>query len=404
MPVAVTDTLTGKRQRLPRPRGRPFGLYVCGPTVYNASHVGHARTYLFFDVLRRTLEADGYRVRHVMNITDFEDKIDQRAIDLGTTWRALARREERAFVADLESLDIRLPHERPRASDYVRRMVDVVRRLERTGRVRRQGDEWIYEAPARPAAENFSAASELAAHAVVEAGLPRPDPATAREFMVWRRQEPPRASFPSPWGRGIPGWHLECFSMAERLLALPVDLHGGGRDLIYPHHYAEMEIAFALADRPIARRFVHTALVFQDGRKMAKSTGNLVPVRAAVAAVGAGALRWYLLGTPYSQRLEWDAGNLARARDDYERARRTVSDSLSDGAGGPVPAARFARLAREVARDLDADLGTDRAIQRLRAFTEQLAARANGRVANGDRRRAIAAVRAIEDRLGIPLA
>ncbi len=403
MPVTLTDTLSGRRRPVPRPRGRPLGLYVCGPTVYNASHVGHARTYLFFDVLRRTLVADGYGVRHVMNITDFEDKIDQRALDLGTTWRALARREERAFVSDLESLDILLPHQRPRASDYVRRMVSVVRRLERTGRVRRQGDEWIYEAPARPASENFSAASVLAAHAVTEAGLPRPDPATAREFMIWRRQDPPRASFPSPWGAGIPGWHLECFAMVERLLRVPVDVHGGGRDLIYPHHYAEMEVALALADRPITRSFLHTSLVFQDGRKMAKSTGNLVPVRAAVAAVGAGALRWYLLGTPYSQRLAWEAADLARARDEYERVHRSIADSVADGGAGRVPATAFARLAREVAAELGNDLGTDRALGRVRAFAAQLDARANGRVARGDRRRAVTAVRAIEARLGIAL-
>ncbi len=404
MTVVLTDTLSGRRRGVPRPRGRPVGLYVCGPTVYNASHVGHARTYLFFDVLRRTLAADGYAVRHVMNVTDFEDKIDQRALDLGTSWRALARREERAFVSDLESLDILLPHERPRASEYVRRMVDVVRRLERTGRVRHQDDEWLYEAPARPPSENFSAASELASHAVAEAGLPRPDPATAREFMIWRRQDPPRASFPSPWGRGIPGWHLECFAMAERLLELPVELHGGGRDLIYPHHYAENEIAWALARRPITRSFVHTALVFQDGRKMAKSTGNLVPIRAAVAAVGAGALRWYLLGIGHSERLAWEAADLARARDEYERVRHTIADSLADGGAGRVPARAFSHLAGEVARDLGNDLATDRAVTRIRSFAAQLEARANGRVARGDRRRALAAVRDVERRLGFAIA
>jgi cysteinyl-tRNA synthetase len=404
MTVRIQDTLSGHPVPIHHRPRRPVALYVCGPTVYDAAHVGHARTYLYFDVLRRTLESAGARVRHVMNVTDFEDKIDHRAAELGTTWRDLARREERAFIADMDSLDVLPAHERPRASDYVARMTAAAGRLEKTGRVRRSGDEWIYTAPERSARENFPTGQELAAHAVLESRQPFPAPAEgAREFMVWKRQDPPKASFPGPWGRGIPGWHLECFAMAEHLLGLPVDVHGGGRDLIYPHHYAENEASLTLDRVPFARAFVHTAFVTQDGAKMSKSTGNLIPIRTAVAAVGPGALRWHLLSRPYFERLEWRSEELARSRDEYERVRRTIQEALQPGASGRLSSTSVGALADGVRRDLEDNLGTDRAIDRLRKFADRLSRSPNARFARGERVRSRAGIASIESRLGFAL-
>jgi cysteinyl-tRNA synthetase len=404
MTVRVQDSLSGRRVSVrPRP-GRPVSLYVCGPTVYDAAHVGHASTYLYFDILRRTLEADGRRVRHVMNITDFEDKIDHRASELGTTWRDLARREERAFFADMDSLDVLRPHERPRASAYVRRMTEVARRLERTGRVRRVGDEWIYSSPRRPEHDNFPTGAELAAHAVLEEDQPFPAPAEAAgEFMIWKRQEPPRASFRGPWGRGIPGWHLECFAMAEEILGLPVDLHGGGRDLIYPHHYAENETALALDHVPFARTFVHMAFVTQDGAKMSKSTGNLIPIRTAVGAVGSGALRWHLISRPYDRRLEWRSEELGRSLEEYERVRRTIQGALQPGGYGRLSAAAARALAAGVRRDLGSNLATERALARLSRFADRWERSPNARCAKGDRAAVRAAIASVESRLGLAL-
>jgi len=404
MTLCLQDTLAGHPVPLRRRPGRAIDLYVCGPTVYDAAHVGHARTYLYFDVLRRTLEADGLRVRHVMNITDFEDKIDQRAAKLGTTWRSLARQEERAFFVDMDSLGLLRPHFRPRASDYVDRMANVIRRLEKTGRVHRSGEEWIYSPPKRRPRENFPTGAELAAHAVLEADQPFPTLGEgAGDFMIWRRQEPPLASFRGPWGRGIPGWHLECFAMAEHLLGLPVDLHGGGRDLVYPHHYAENEIALATHHVPFARVFLHTAFVTQDGRKMSKSTGNLVPIRTAVSTVGPGALRWHLISRPYTQRLEWHTEELRRASDEYERVRSSIQESTRAGASGALTAKVAADLAKGVQNDLSANLGTDHAIARLAAFADEWAAKPNARPARGELARVRAAFREVEDRLGLPL-
>ncbi len=387
-----------------RRRGRPLALYVCGPTVYDVAHVGHARTYLFFDVARRFLESEGMPVRHVMNITDFEDKLDARAVQLGLSWRALARREERGFFRDMAALNVRPPHLRPRASDFVPQMIRVVRRLDRTGRVRREGDEWIYSPPHRAARENFPTDRQLAEHAVTEPG--HPFPATkgrAGEFMVWKLQDPPKPSWPSPWGRGVPGWHLECYAMAEQLLGLPVDLHGGGWDLIYPHHYAENEVALELGGSPFSRVFLHAAFVLVDGAKMAKSTGNLISLRSALDDVGASPLRWYLLSTSYTHRLQWNPAALHRAAQEYAVLRRTVRSWLSVSSAGRDTATSARRLAEGVRRDLANGLATDRAFARVRAWASRTREHPSRSVARRERNVAVRAFRSIEDRTGLSL-
>jgi cysteinyl-tRNA synthetase len=379
-------------------------LYVCGPTVYDAAHVGHARTYLFFDIVRRFLTTEGTPVHHVMNVTDFEDKIDHRAAELGLTWRALARREEAGFFRDMGAFGILPPAERPRASSFVPEIVRVVEALARTGRVRREGDVWIYSPPDRPLGENFPTDSELARHAVVEPEHPFPRREGAvGEFVVWKRQDPPLPSWKSRWGPGAPGWHLECYAMARRILDLPVDLHGGGLDLVYPHHHAENEIALALDGKPFSRLFVHTAFVLQDGAKMSKSTGNLISLRTALRRSSAGGLRWYLLSTPYRVRLDWDPRALDAADQEYRELRRHLARWLAPGAGGALGAPLVRRLSEETRSDLAEGLAAHRVIQRLRDFSVQLARDPSERVAPGDRTAARNAVRAVEERTGIPL-
>jgi cysteinyl-tRNA synthetase len=403
MELILPDTLSGGRRPVRHAPGRPVALYVCGPTVYDRAHVGHARTYLYFDLARRFLESEGLEVHHVMNLTDFEDKVDARAAELGIGWRALARREEREFLRDLSALGVRTPHDRPRASDFVPEMIRIVKRLERTGRVERSGDEWIYTPPRRRPGANFPTDRQLATHAVVEPGHPFPTRADrAGAFMIWRRQDPPKASFPSPWGRGIPGWHLECFAMAERYLRVPVDLHGGGVDLVFPHHYSENEIALALRRTRFSRTFLHTAFVVLHGDKMSKSTGNLVTLRSVLDRVEPSALRWYLLSKPFFRRLEWDPAGLARASEEYARVRTSVRTFL--GPGAPRGAARTARtLAEGIRRDLARGLAAERAFARLRAWSERSPRAAGGREAGAERIAARAAFRSIEDRTGLVL-
>ncbi len=404
MELRLTDALSGRPRTVRARRAGPIGLYVCGPTVYDAAHVGHARTFLFFDVARRTLEGEGHRVRHVMNVTDLEDKIDVRAAALGITSRALARGEERAFFRDLRALGNRPPTFRPRASEFVPEMIRLARALERTGRVRRSGGEWRYEAPDRPSGQNFLSGGDLARHAVEEPGHPfESSTPWERSFVVWKQLSPAFPSWPSPWGRGAPGWHLQCYAMASDLLRLPVDLHGGGRDLAYPHHFAENEIALALRREPFTPVFVHAGLVLQNGSKMSKSDGNLVPLRTALAEHGAPGLRWYLLGRPYADRFPWSGPAATRAREELDLVRASVRRWLRGTGGGRLGAARARRLLRDVRAALTGGLDTARALAEIRQFTAEVGADPGG-VARGERPAAREALRGVEDRLGIALA
>ncbi|HTW40295.1 MAG TPA: class I tRNA ligase family protein [Thermoplasmata archaeon] len=404
MDLLVHDTRTDRPMAVRRQRGRPLALYVCGPTVYDDAHVGHARNYLFFDMARRFLEAEGVPVHHVMNFTDFEDKIDARAEKLGVPWRALARREERRFLRDLTALNVLRPHECPRATENVARMTRVAQRLEATGRVRREGNEWIYTPPVHPPGTNFATDRQLARHAVREPGHPFPErPQEAGEFMIWRLQDPPRPSWPSPWGPGFPGWHLECYAMADHLLGMPVDLHGGGPDLIYPHHFAENEVALALDGTRFSRVFLHPKFLLIEGAKMSKSVGRLVPLRDALRDVGPGALRWYLLSKGPSHALKWEPRALRAAAKEYAIVRETIRRWVGRGAGGRGTAASVHRLAEEVRRALARCLATDKAFGQILAWAASVRDRPEMACSARDRARARREFRAIERRTGLAL-
>ena len=384
MPLSFRDTLTGRVGTFAPVRGRPIALYVCGPTVYDGAHVGHARTYLYFDVLRRYFRARGQPVRHVMNITDFEDKITARAVARKLSWVSLARKEERRFVADMSALNIIPPDVLPRSSQFVPAMVRLIQRLERTGRTYERDDSFYFEPSREDERGNFPVGKELEKHAVPEPGVPPPFfDVRAREILLWRRQLPPAPSWPSPWGAGAPGWHLECYTMAQRHLRLPVDLHGGGLDLVFPHHYAENVIARELGGTTFSRRFLHTAFVTEDGRKMSKSVGNLVHLQAVLEDFSADALRWYLLRPPFHSPLEWDEEALRRAADELSEVRHRFRRSLPEGGGGSLPLRRVVELPRAVERAVEDGFAPDRGIAVLRNWANEIGRASDPRLPRG---------------------
>ena len=403
MPLRVRDTLTARLRTVGPTRGRPTTMYVCGPTVYDRAHVGHARTYLYFDVARRALEAMGGRVRHVENITDFEDKITARAAALGVPWRTLARREMVAFRRDMDALGLRPPHVAPRASAFVPAMAALVRRLDRRRLLERRDDGWYFRGDTLPVGErNFALGLTLARHAVAEPGVEPPgaDRMTP-EFLVWRPQSPPLPSWPGPLGRGMPGWHLECFVMAERHLGLPVDLHGGGLDLVFPHHFAENQLAETFYGTPFARTFLHTAFVTGNGRKMSKSVGNLVRLRLALDDVGADALKWYLLTPAYHQPLPWRAVDLERARTEFHVVADRFRGAVGPGAGGSLPEGVFRDLARVVLGRVADGFRVDEALDRIRSLADRIGRHPSGRLPRGARPRARRALADLERLLGV---
>ncbi len=374
MPLVVRDSLSGSARTLgPDPDGRPLTIYVCGPTIYAHAHVGHGRTYLYFDLLRRYFRDRGIAVRHVMNITDYEDKITQRAGELGLTWRALARREEKDFLSDFRRLGLLPPHVTPRASAFVHEMLGYAEALVRTGRTRWDGDELYFEPSPESDAHNFPVGEQLSQHAVPEPNLPPPgsDP-RARRVLLFRRQKPPAASWPSPWGPGAPGWTLECYAMTQRYLGLPVDLHGGGADLIFPHHYSENAVSLELDHRLFARTFLYTGFVTQQGRKMSKSKGNLVALSDALRRYGASGLRWYLLTPRYNARLEWSEEAAGRARTEYETVRDRIASTIRPGRGGSLRVTELSETLDRMLVHLEDGFGVDGVLDELRHWADRI--------------------------------
>jgi cysteinyl-tRNA synthetase len=407
MPLTFRDSLTGRVEPLQVPRRRPLSLYVCGPTVYAGAHVGHGRTYLYFDILRRYFRDRGVPVRHVMNITDFEDKITARAVAMGISWKRLAVDEERRFVGDMDRLHVLRPDVIPRSSAFVPDMIVLIRALEQRGpgHVYSEGDSLYYTPPPDDGTSpNFLSGPELLRHAVPEPGIPLdPNRLPKRDFLLWRRQEPPSPSWASPWGRGAPGWHLECFTMADRHLGIPVDLHGGGFDLMYPHHWAENVISYDLRHAPFSRRYLHTAFVTAARQKMSKSVGNLVLLRVALDRIGPDALRWYLLTPPYQVRLDWSNAEAERACVEFEELARRTATSVAPGAGGCLSIEGLRAVVDGLVASIEDGFLVDRGLERLREWGDELGRAPSPRFARADRHAARDLYGRVEALLGLRL-
>ena len=353
-----------------RARGRVLTMYVCGVTPYDTTHLGHARTFLVFDVIARLLEATGHPVRYVQNITDIDESILQRAARDRVEWRELGRRESRAYLSDMRRLGWRRPDVVCRATAELPAMLALIRTLERRGAAYRVPRGVYFPVAKAPHYGELSRLSPAAMRKILagqdDAALEDPGRDDPRDFALWRTVDN-GPTWPSPYGRGRPGWHLECSAMIKHHLGDRIDLHGGGADLIYPHH--ENEIAqseTASGKRPFARTWAHVAAMELGGRKMSKSDGNMIFVRDALATTDPRALRWYLLERHYRKPFDHDEALLDRAR---LRTKALVS-ALGRGPFGPIGRDRDTRAAIAALED-DLDVG------RALAILERAASRAD---------------------------
>jgi L-cysteine:1D-myo-inositol 2-amino-2-deoxy-alpha-D-glucopyranoside ligase len=347
-------------------RRRTVSLYVCGVTPYDTTHLGHARTFLVFDVLVRHLEAAGQQVRYVQNVTDIDESILQRAARDRESWRGLARRQERSFLADMRTLGWRPPDTMPHATRELPAMRALAGRLLRARHAYRlAGGGLYYDVRSFP---RYGALSRLAPARMLKILAAqddtRLDDARKRhplDFALWRRvQDGP--TFASPFGRGRPGWHLECSAMSQRHLGLPIDIHGGGADLVFPHHEAELAQSEAAWNRPFVRFWVHVAPMQLGGDKMSKSTGNMIFVRDALRRTHPDGLRLYLLAEHYRRPFDHDARRMAQADALAGALRRAARRSGTEAWTAPVPRAGL--------RMLDEDLDTPATLRLLHELTE----------------------------------
>jgi L-cysteine:1D-myo-inositol 2-amino-2-deoxy-alpha-D-glucopyranoside ligase len=341
-------------------------MYVCGITPYDTTHLGHARTFLLFDVLVRHLEGVGHRVRYAQNVTDLDESILKRAARDGESWRDLGRREERAFLAEMRTLGWRRPDVMPHVTREIPAMRALAGRLLRTGHAYRLPDGGLYyDVTTFPRYGALSRLSPARMRAILagqdDADLEDPRKRHPLDFALWRRV-PSGPTLPSPFGRGRPGWHLECSAMARRYLGPHLDIHGGGIDLAFPHHETEIAQSEAAWGRPFVRFWVHVAPMLLDGEKMSKSKGNMVFVRDALRATHPDGLRLYLLTEHYRRPHDHDPRRMAESDALATAIRRLARGRRGRAAPAPVPPAAL--------RMLDDDLDTPAAVRLLRELTE----------------------------------
>jgi cysteinyl-tRNA synthetase len=326
--LKLHNSLTGLKQEFePLEPGR-VRMYVCGITVYDHIHVGHARMLLVFDLVQRYLREQGYAVTYVRNITDIDDKIIERAAVNGESWSDLADRFTAAMHEDCAALGLAPPDIEPRATAYIEPIIAMTRTLIEKGFAYvAEGGDVMYAVRKFAAYGRLSGkkVDDLRSGARVQVDDAKRDPL---DFVLWKRAKAHEPAWPSPWGPGRPGWHIECSAMIEQTLGLPIDIHGGGNDLIFPHHENEMAQGLC-ADHAdaYANYWLHNGFVNFGAEKMSKSLGNVQLVHDLVTRVPGEALRWALLASHYRQPLAWSDEVIAQAKNSLDRLYNVLVDA-----------------------------------------------------------------------------
>ncbi len=404
MTLRLFDTATHQlRDFVPLVEGRA-GIYVCGATPQSGPHIGHMRAQVNFDVLRRWLMRSGYAVTYVRNVTDIDDKILTKAAEAGVPWWAHAFRFEHEFASAYASLNVLTPTYEPRATGHVTEMVELMQRLIDAGHAYPAADgsgDVYFDVRSHPeyGALTHQKIDDMAAAQDADPRGKR-DP---RDFALWKGAkagEPQTAAWPTPWGRGRPGWHLECSAMATRYLGAEFDIHGGGLDLRFPHHENELAQSAAVGDR-FARYWLHNAWVVQSGEKMSKSLGNTMSMAVLLEQVSAVVVRYLLAAPHYRSNIEIVDSSLEEARTAYERIDgfvRRVAETSGEALTGADLAA--VALPAPFTAAMDGDLATPAAL----AVVHDTVRAGNSAVAAGEKEGALEAalaVRAMTDVLGV---
>jgi len=320
MSVKVRDTLSGERVEVGGD-GR-VGLYVCGPTVYNHIHIGNVRAPLFWDVVVRYLRSRGYEVTFVQNVTDVEDKIIAKANEEGVSWEKIVERYTRSFHERLGLMGVGLPDIEPRATEHIPEMISLIEDLIEAGHAYAPGNgDVYYSVESYPEYGRLSRqrAGDMRETEKGQTGHKR----SALDFALWKASKPGEPTWESPWGPGRPGWHIECSAMVEKHLPGGADIHGGGTDLLFPHHENELaQSAGAHPERTFVQVWAHHGMVNFIGDKMSKSVGNILDAKEAVELHGRNAVRMWFLQSHYSQPIDYSGEILEEKRRSFERLLR----------------------------------------------------------------------------------
>lgn len=355
--MKVFNTLTGQKEEF-KPKGKTVSIYVCGVTVYDDCHIGHAMSYVIFDAIKRYLEFRGYKVKHVQNFTDIDDKIINRANQLGMSSAALSEKYIDEYFRDMDVLNIKRANFYPKATEEIPKIIEVIQGLISKGYAY-DSDGSVYFR-----VKKFSSYGKLS-HQSPDDMLSRDSAEEGKkedplDFALWKAAKPGEPFWSSPWGQGRPGWHIECTAMALRYLGKSLDIHGGGQDLIFPHHENEITQSESFTGvEPFVRHWLHNGLLQMGEAKMSKSLGNLITVKQALERYSPDAIRLFILNSHYRSPLTYSEETIKAAETGMERLRQTIRDGSKPGGKAGFDAKPFRARFTE---SMDDDFNTAQAV------------------------------------------
>ena len=366
--MKITNTLSGLKEEF-IPQGEEVKMYVCGITPQSEAHIGHAMSYINFDAIRRYLRFRGYKVRCVQNFTDIDDKIINKAAALGVSISELAEKNMADFMTDMDALNVSRMDLYPRATQEIPKIIEIVQGLVDKG-FAYPAEGSVYFRVTR--LENYGnlahrTLDQMMAGARIEPGDEKENP---MDFVVWKAAKPGEPSWDSPWGKGRPGWHIECSAMSLRYLGDTLDIHGGGQDLIFPHH--ENEIAQSesfTGKKPFVKYWMHNGLLRLGEEKMSKSIGNIISIKQALSKYSVDAIRIFILGSHYRSPLTYSPEALEAAEKGAARLRQALESSTS---GGKSISLDTAGVRKRFMESMDDDFNTPQALAVLFDLTREL--------------------------------
>jgi len=372
MTLRVYNTISGKKEEF-KPLNPPkVGMYACGVTVYDYCHIGHARAAVAFDVIARYLRFAGYEVTYVRNYTDIDDKIINRSNEKGVDWKELARTFIEAHDTDMGALGVQRADVEPRATDYLPQIIATVKTLVEKGVAYEVDGDVYFEVKKFGGYGKLSKRNldDLQAGARIEVDERKKTPL---DFALWKASKPGEPAWDSPWGKGRPGWHIECSAMSAHILGQPLDIHGGGKDLIFPHHENEIAQSEAAGGMEFVRYWMHNGFVNIDSEKMSKSLGNFFTIREVLDKYRPEVVRFFLLSTHYRSPLDFSDRALTEAETRYERfmnlfarlARMSCEDRALDDAETSSSTVLAEEIEPHFREAMDDDFNTAAAIGHL---------------------------------------
>ena len=331
--LKVTNTLSGKKEVFEPLTPGQIKMYVCGPTVYDDIHIGNARSAVNFDTIRKYLIYSGFSVRYVMNITDIDDKIIKKAIDEKKDFHEIAGTYTQAYFEVMKKLGVLPPDVQPKATDSIPEMVELISGLIANGHAYVSGGDVLYDSKSFQTYGKLSGKNleELIEGIRVEKNDTKKNPT---DFVLWKTAKPGEPSWDSPWGKGRPGWHIECSAMVRKHLGDSIDIHGGGVDLIFPHHENEIAQCEAFTQKPYVKYWLHNGFIEISGQKMSKSLGNIWKTKDALADFRPEVLRYFFLSAHYRSGLNYDRDILDANRRGWEEFNQTFQ-RIEEALNGP---------------------------------------------------------------------